>query len=216
MKIRSVLSVAALAALLLVRPAVAGLPTTPSTTYVANSPPPIKAQDLNDLQKYLAGIYSAVYSVKALVVDGTGGVATTGAPGTVRVSSAVSAYSTVAPFSMPVVPVGELNREQILLGAVRCQINSGTGAITSCGGFNVGSVVRTSPGSYFVQFNNAFPDINRHVPVVSPLIIGGSRVFGMANGDAITAGQYGVALIFYNNANAPTDPDGFRLIVVGG
>lgn len=55
------------------------LPLSRSTTYLPGGVPKIKAQDLNDLQDYLAGLYAAGYSVKALSIDGTGGnVATPG------------------------------------------------------------------------------------------------------------------------------------------
>ena len=67
----------ALAIVACTRIAVAGLPLTPNTTYVANSTPVIKANDLNQLQTYLSGLYSALYSVKALVIDGTGGAGVT-------------------------------------------------------------------------------------------------------------------------------------------
>lgn len=194
-----------------------GLPLTPSTTYVANSTPVIKAQDLNDLQKYLAGMYSATYSVKALVVDGTGGNATTGTPGAVRVSSTVSAFTTTPPFAMPTVPIGELNREQCLLGAVRCHIDYLTGNIFSAGGFNVASVVRIFKGFYEVTFNNAFPNANRHVPQVTTRTYLGPRVVATVQIDTVVAGKYVVPLLFLGiNTDLPTDPDGFYLTVIGG
>lgn len=194
-----------------------GLPLTPSTTYVANSTPVIKAQDLNDLQKYLAGMYSATYSVKALVVDGTGGNATTGTPGAVRVSSTVSAFTTTPPFAMPTVPIGELNREQCLLGAVRCHIDFVTGNIFSAGGFNVASVVRSGLGQFVVTFNNAFPNANRHVPQVSTRTFSGPHVIATIGIDTVVAGKYVVPIIFWEIAtNLLKDPDGFYLVVVGG
>jgi hypothetical protein len=61
------------------------LPLSSSTTYVATTTPSIKAQDLNDLQKYLSGLYSNLYSIKGLTVDGTGGAAGTAASGQVLV-----------------------------------------------------------------------------------------------------------------------------------
>jgi hypothetical protein len=51
------------------------LPFSPNTTYVASGTPSIKAQDLNDLQKYMGGVYSASYSLKGIRMDGVGGVA---------------------------------------------------------------------------------------------------------------------------------------------
>jgi hypothetical protein len=48
------------------------LPFSPNTTYIAGSTPTIKAQDLNDLQTYLSGLYTGVYSVAGLRVDSVG------------------------------------------------------------------------------------------------------------------------------------------------
>jgi len=96
----------ALAIVSCARIAVAGLPLTPNTTYVANSTPVIKAADLNQLQTYLSGLYSALYSVKALVIDGTGGAGVTPLAGSARVSATVSGFSSSAPFLLSTVPWG--------------------------------------------------------------------------------------------------------------
>lgn len=199
-----------------VRQADAGLPLTQSTTYVASSTPAIKAQDLNDLQKYLAGIFSAVYTVKALVVDGTGGASVTGTPGTVRVSSTVSTYTSTPPFTMPTVPIGQLNREQVLLGAVHCLTNPAmTSTIVYCGGFNIGSVTRMSTGAFRVAFNNAFPNATNHVPQLTAEYRGGYTVTSLISAETTFAG-YTVQLYFVDSAGVPRDPDGFNLTVVGG
>lgn len=217
MNFRPIVSAVALAALLLVRPATAGLPTSPSTTYVPNSTPAIKAQDLNDLQKYLAGLYSALFSVKALVVDGTGGNAAGATPGTVRVSSTVSAYTTTPPFAMPTVPVGQLSREHVILGSVRCLIPLGSGAISQCGGVNVYSVVRTAAGLFTVTFNNAFPDVNRHVPQLTVELEAGVFNVGAVSNGVITGGRFSVSLIIIKlPMGSLNDPTGFDLTVVGG
>src|SRR5690348_9530501 len=53
-------------------------PLSPTTTYSPSSTPSIKAQDLNDLQQYLySGLYSGLFSIKALTIDSTGGVSVT-------------------------------------------------------------------------------------------------------------------------------------------
>ena len=49
------------------------MPLSPNTTYVAMSTPSVKANDLNDLQNYLSGLYSGIYSIAGAVLDGTGG-----------------------------------------------------------------------------------------------------------------------------------------------
>lgn len=208
---------AILAALLLARPAAAALPTSQSTTYVANSPPAIKAQDLNDLQVFLAGIYSALFSVKALVVDGTGGNSVAGTAGTVKVSAAVSAYTTTAPFAMPSVPVGQLAREQVILGAVHCTLNPITTVIVSCGGFNVRSVEYTGASSYTVTLNTSFPNLNRHVATVTTSDAPSTyAVIPNLGSSSIDMGGYKVGIRFIDYQNHGNIPFEFNLIVVGG
>lgn len=199
------------------RPVLAALPSSPSTTYVPNSVPVVKAADLNDLQKYLAGLYSALFTVKALDIDGTGGSSAGAAAGTVRVSSTVSAYTTTPPFAMPTVPVGQLSREHVILGSVRCLIPLGSGAISQCGGGNVYSVVRTAAGLFTVTFNNAFPDVNRHVPQLTVELEAGVFNVGAVSNAAITGGRFSVSLIIIKlPMGSLNDPTGFDLTVVGG
>lgn len=66
------------------------LPLSPSTSYVAGSPPAIKADDLNAIQQYLAGLYAGNYTVKTMYVDSTGGNATTQLPGLVVANGRVT------------------------------------------------------------------------------------------------------------------------------
>lgn len=194
------------------------LPLSPNTAYLAGNPPTIKAADLNALQQYLAGLYSAGYTVKSLVADGTGGNATSSpTPGTVAVSSSVATFTTTPPFAMPTVPIGQLNREQILLGAVRCSTLGGS--VSQCGGFNVASVERTAIGNYLVTFNNAFPTLENHVPLVTvfPNAFVAPIAFGVVASTIIVAGQYRVGVRVWDvSGGTTTDPLLFSLVVVGG
>lgn len=202
----------ALAVVACTRIAIAGLPLTPSTTYVANSTPVIKAQDLNDLQRYLAGLYSAVYSVKALVIDGTGGSAVTPVAGTVKVSASVSGFSTAPPFTLASVPWGQIDKEQALLGAARCTTVAGT--LGSCGGFNIKSVTRLSAGLYRVDFNTAGPNATRHVASVSTE--NSSPVLAVINSATISGGGYRVDVEFYDLAGSHVDTTVFHVMATGG
>lgn len=195
----------ALAIVACTRIAVAGLPLTPSTTYVANSTPVIKAQDLNDLQKYLAGLYSALYTVKALTIDGTGGTGATALGG--------SGFNAVAPFNSPTVPWGQLNRAQVLLGTARCTVVAAT--IASCGGINIKSVSRISAGLYRIDFNTAGSNATRHV--VTATIENSSPILAVVNSaPSIVGGAFRVDVHFYDLAGADVDTTIFHVIAVGG
>lgn len=206
------LRVAILATVLLASPARAGLPLTPSTTYVANTTPVVKAQDLNDLQKYLAGLFSAIYSVKALVIDGTGGTGVTPVAGTVKVSATVSGFSNAAPFNTASVPWGQIAKEQALLGAAQCSIVAGV--LQQCGGFNIKSVVAMGAGLYEVQFNTAGPNALRHTAVVTPFNT--SATMAVVGVSTITAGAYKVQFTFYDAAGSTVEPNGFMVQATGG
>lgn len=212
MKIRSLLLAALLASAALLRPASAALPLTQSTTYVPNSTPVIKAQDLNDLQAFLAGIYSAVYTVKALVIDGTGGASITPAAGTVTVSSSVSGYSTTGPFALPAVPWGQQSKEHVLLGAARCAAVAGT--LGSCGGFNIKSVTHLGGGLFQVDFNTAGPNVLRHVAIASAEY--STPVLAVINSTSITGGGLRVKVQLYDLAGAGVTTSFFHVIAVGG
>lgn len=189
-------------------------PITPLTTYVAGGLPWISASDLNAIQDAINRIINGTYSHKAVVVDGTGGIVTAGTPGTVRVSSTVSAYTTTPPFAMPSVPVGELNSEQVLLGAARCSLSGG--AIVACGGFNVREAERVAIGAFLVTFNTAFPDVLRHVPLVSPSAGSGPSRYAALASIGIVSGGYRVGFRVYDSSGSQADPIGFSVVVFGG
>jgi hypothetical protein len=189
----------------------AGLPLTPSTTYVANGTPVVKAQDLNDLQKYLAGLYSAIYTVKALVIDGNGGASASGVAGTVQVSAATSGFSNAAPFALASVPFGQVGKEQVILGAARCSVAAGV--ISSCGGFNLKSAT-VAAQVYTVQFNTAGPNSLRHTATITP--ISTSAVSVSIISSTISGGAYQVTFSFFDSTGSATDPNGFMIQATGG
>lgn len=194
-------------------------PSTALTSYLPGTTPWIKADDLNAFQSAINGIINGTYSHKALVVDGTGGSVVSPTAGTVRVSSSVSGQSNVAPFGLPTVPIGELNREQILLGAAHVLMNPFTpDTISGVGGFNVRRVVRSSTGVFVVVFNNAFPNSYRHVAQVTTILDvgGGTFVTAFIEYQEIVAGEFKVHLQFRDVGGVLRDPGGFNVTVVGG
>lgn len=64
------------------------LPLTRNRTYTAGVQ--IPSGDMNDLQDYLSRLYTGVRSVKALVVDGTGGNTVAPQSGTIQASGHIS------------------------------------------------------------------------------------------------------------------------------
>lgn len=189
------------------------LPLTPSTTYVANSPPPIKAQDLNDLQTYLAGLYSAVYTVKSLVVDGTGGAAASAPSGAVTISTSFGGYATSAPYATGSLAWGSQGRESGLLCGGRCAL--GAGAIIACGGPNIRSVVRNGTGIYTVTCNTAGPNNVRHfanVTASDPLL----PVVATIETQAIVASGFVFRLHLWKLDGTDYDPDAFLFSAWGG
>lgn len=194
--------------------ALAALPLTPSTTYVANSPPPIKAQDLNDLQKYLAGLYSATYSVKALTVDGTGGNAASPPAGTVTVATSLGGFKNTAPFNTGSIPWGSMSRESALLCGGRCTLVAGT--ITGCGGPNIRQVVKNGTGDYIITCDSAGPNANRHFVTVTPLDGTPLPVVATVQTTTIVSSGLTVRVHFFKLDASDYDPDGFMFTAFGG
>ena len=89
-------------------------PLTALRTYVANTTPTIRASDLNDLQSGVNGIVGATYSLKAVVVDGTGGAVVAGRAGTGKVSAADSGVQAGLPLAT--VALGEFGKGLVPIG----------------------------------------------------------------------------------------------------
>lgn len=194
--------------------AMAALPLTPSTTYVANSPPPIKAQDLNDLQKYLAGLYSAGYSVKAITVDGTGGSAASPPAGTVTMATSLGGFKNTAPFNTGSIPWGSMARESALLCGGRCTLVAG--ALTGCGGPNIRQVVKNGTGDYIITCDSAGPNQNRHFVNVTPFDTAPTPVVSTVQSTTIVGAGLTVRVHFFKLDASDYDPDGFMFTAFGG
>lgn len=92
-------------------------PLTPRTTYIADSTPAIKADDLNALQEGVNRALLGTYSYAGLVVDGAGGAPVAPDPGSLRASGIVSVGASAARNAAPtpVIIKGAVYRESCLL-----------------------------------------------------------------------------------------------------
>ncbi len=170
------------------------LPLSPSTTYSAGTTPAIKAADLNDLEKYLAGIYAGQYTIKSLDVDGTGGNSAGASSGSVRVSNtdaffqagsssekaflttrrvAYQNVSTASGGSNPGLQIplsNELRAINIPKAAVFMVAQMGGVQVYTNGGYNVALAGITSIFFIRVQFASAFDNVHYVTSSVGCLI----------------------------------------------
>lgn len=113
-------------------------------TYIATTPPTIKAADLNEFQDKLIGLFTGTLSTIGLVVDGTGNQVVTPKAGGLTVTG---------DFSGTVTPTTNLGSGTLGLSNV-CQ---GWARITSAGalvrGHNVKSITKNGVGDYSLTFN---------------------------------------------------------------
>lgn len=65
-------------------------PLSPLTSYVGGTTPYIKASDLNSFQSAINGVFGGTLSLKSVVVDGTGGAASSPSAGEIHVSRVVA------------------------------------------------------------------------------------------------------------------------------
>lgn len=138
-------------------------PLTPLTTYLAGLPPAIKAFDLNAIQATINSIVGGVLSLKALVLDGTGGLVVAPPAGTGVCTGTVSSTTFPSPLSYPA--GGVLARGTLPLGWA---VVASTGVLWN--GYNVFSgpgVVRTGVGVYEITFN-AEPSTASVCAIVTP------------------------------------------------
>lgn len=135
------------------------LPLSPNTSYSAGTPPPVHADDLNAIQQYLAGLYTAGYSVKALVVDGTGGASVVPVPGTATVSATLS--GTAQPTTT--VPAGTFGRGGVAVGWA---VVKGNGTLVR--GYNIRGINHFGTGEYVIELNVGLTDTNHVAVLVTP------------------------------------------------
>lgn len=118
-------------------------PSTALTTYVAGVAPAIQAFDLNAFQSAINGIINGTYSLKAVVVDGTGGAVVVPVAGTTKVSANLLEAT---------VPGTSRTRGTDCIGTRPWGMAVITGSGTFKKGFNCKSASRTGVGQYQFEF----------------------------------------------------------------
>lgn len=138
------------------------LPASPSTTYVPNNVPVIKAQDLNDFQKYLVGLYNGTYTVASIYASASvGNMITPVTPGTI-VSSRTAVVSSFPATGSQIVNTGTLARGTVVSASA---VVNGNGTMVS--GINPQSVGRTPGGNATGDYTIIWTFSNlAHEPVV--------------------------------------------------
>lgn len=124
--------------------ALAALPLSRSTTYVAGTPPAIKAADLNAMQDWIAALFSGTHTVVAGAADGIGGVPIGLQPGT-YLAGRYGAETTVP--TVTAIQAGQLNRESVPVGMAHLDTACGVYGV-----FNVASIAAGVPGVCIVTF----------------------------------------------------------------
>ena len=200
-------------------------PLSPLTNYSAGTLPAIKAADLNAIQDAINRLITGTYSVKALVIDGTGGAVVAPAASTLSVAGSATASTftptascsgstTTPPFTLPAIPAGVLYRERMVFGSANVVISAG--AIGRVGGHNVSQVTRAGTGSYSIEFNgDRFGAGLEIVPVVSVVAESlGQHPIASFSYILAPAGRYQVGVRVYNPAGTLVDPLAILVLVV--
>ncbi len=179
------------------------LPTSNSTTYVANSTPAIKAQDLNDLQTWLAYVYNNRYNF----VFGTGADGAVTLDGAVTVPWASKSGSTYTLTRAPFCTTLTLNNGTTLKTQgypIYCNTSFTllTGSILTCNGGAAGATILNNylNGSG-VGGSCSNPSVTQEVNGSSPNV--GPFSFGAAGGRGGT-GSGGSGAFAGTAGTAPT------------
>lgn len=142
-------------------------PSTPITTYVANSTPTIKAADLNSIQSAINAIVNGTYNLQGVTL-------TTGTPGSIvapvpgSLVAARSVFSTTIP-TPSTLSAGEHFRES---APASCGSFAGTGmGLILKSGFGIAARSRVTTGDYTVTLQRVptGPTADNVVAVVSGL-----------------------------------------------
>ena len=180
-------------------------PSSPLTSYLAGSTPYIKAADMNSLQSGINGIINATYSLKAAVIDGTGGSIVAPVAGTLKLSGTASGTATPT----TTVPWGTVYKEGLLFGGAYVD---GAGVFQA--GYNVKSTTRIGAGHYEVLFNGAPTNVGRCRGQVTPYFNAVAQIAEL-NGMSLVGADLKAVVFIYNTAGALAD-GGFQIDVAGG
>lgn len=118
-------------------------PLSPLTSYVGTTTPYIKATDLNSFQSAINGVFNGTLSLKSVVVDGTGGAASSPSAGEIHVSRVVA---DAAEPSTSTTNKGQIYKESC--PTTKAAISGGFATVTW--GYGVYAVTKTGFGDYLV------------------------------------------------------------------
>lgn len=187
-------------------------PNTPLTTYIAGTTPAVKAADLMSLQSGINGIINATYSLRAVVVDGTGGAVVAPVPGTLK------AQATGSSAGVPGTAVawGLFYKESAVFGFARVnelgQVIAGFNAKTEPGALGGGD--HPVAGSYFLRFHGAPTNIARCTAAATARFAGAPR-FIEVNNVSLDGADTLVQVNIWNSAGVLTD-SWFDVHIFGG
>ena len=182
-------------------------PLTPLTTYLAGLPPGVKAFDLNAIQTTLNQLFNGSISVKSLIADAVGGVATALPAGEIQANRSVSS----ATFPNPITHTGSgvLCRATGVLGWVLVDALGNLGH-----GYNVISgpgSVRTGVGTYVVLFGSTPASAAAACPQVTPT---GAGLIPKASA-ALVGPNLQITVTIYNPVTGAATDGSFALAVFG-
>lgn len=179
--------------------------------FVDNVAPAIVAAFLHALQDALIKIYDGTQSLKALVVDGTGGSAVAPTAGDIVASRSLRAGRAVAGNTTPTgaVEAGELVKELVPVGWVNLL---GNGTLQR--GVNIYAAARTAQGLYDITFDVILANPTKACPVVTVFNDGTPRHF---NSNAAATGVGGrVKVTIQITDGVPANQDAPFVLVLFG
>jgi len=177
--------------------------------FVDNTVPAITAAFLHAVQDALIRLYDGTQSLKALVVDGTGGSAVTPTAGDIMASRSLRAGRAVAGNSAPTgaVEAGELVKALVPVGWI--QMNG-----TMVRGVNVYDAARTAQGLYDITFDVVLANPTKSCPVVTIYNSGTPRFY---NSNAAATGVGGrVKVTVQVTDGVPANQDAPFVLVLFG
>jgi hypothetical protein len=175
-------------------------PASPLANFSDNNSPPCNASFLNNLQTGVNQLTLGTTSHAAVVIDGTGGIASTPVTGAIKVSA--TALQTSIPTPAPV--LGTVYKDLAIFAAVT--FNGSGGGVSIAHAYNIQSAVRNSAGNYtFTYVTN---------PASTPIIADSSPVAGFRT---VLSGASTFTVTTSNTSNTATDYNSpVSVIMIGG
>lgn len=194
-KLRVLFPLSLFVVLLGVGGALAALPLTPNETYIANSPPVVKAATLNDLQSGIVKLFTGSHSTRALRAEGAGNVAVASPMpnGVVEVSRLGGAQT----FPTPTGKLGQINVGNVPYTA---RVDASGGLVWGQALKSAG-ITKTGTGQYDVTFLLSPTSVVTTTVKAQPF--GGQRRADIVNIMIPAAGELKISVEIWNTIAAP-------------